>query len=63
MLIKTSHAGFDHPLSSEITSPDTYHSRRALMRLMAGGVAGATLGAWASRDARAQMAMASRPGK
>lgn len=63
MLIKTDHAGFDHPVSSEITSPDIYHSRRALMRLMAGGVAGATLGAWASRDARAQMAMASRPGK
>jgi len=49
MLIKTDGQGFIHPLSSEITPESAYQSRRSLMRLMAGGVAGAALASWASR--------------
>jgi methionine sulfoxide reductase catalytic subunit len=59
MLIKTSDSGFHHPLSSEITPQTVYLERRELLRLMAGGVAGAALASWAVRDARAQ----ARPGK
>ena len=55
MLIKTRNDGFVHPLSSEITPEGVYRQRRDLMRLMAGGAAGAMLAAWAARDARAQM--------
>jgi sulfoxide reductase catalytic subunit YedY len=54
MLIKTDGQGFIHPLSSEITPESAYQSRRSLMRLMAGGVAGAALASWASREALAQ---------
>ncbi|MEY4099828.1 MAG: hypothetical protein RL300_999, partial [Pseudomonadota bacterium] len=54
MLIKTSDQGFVHPASSEITPEALYQSRRQLIRLMAGGVAGATLASWASREAFAQ---------
>jgi methionine sulfoxide reductase catalytic subunit len=62
MLIKTNVSGFIHPVSSEITPPEVYQSRRELLRLMAGGVAGASLAAWAGRDALAQGAIP-RPGK
>jgi len=55
MLIKTRDDGFVHPKSSEITPQVVYQDRRRLMRLMAGGVAGAVLTSWATRDARAQM--------
>ena len=54
MLIKTNAEGFVHPIASEITSPHAYQSRRDLMRLMAGGAAGAALASWASREALAQ---------
>jgi len=54
MLIKTNSQGFVHTIPSEITSEATYQSRRSLIRLMAGGVAGAALGSWASREALAQ---------
>lgn len=55
MLIKTRDDGFAHPVPSEITPQGVYQDRRQLMRLMAGGAAGAVLASWATRDARAQM--------
>jgi sulfoxide reductase catalytic subunit YedY len=61
MLIKTDHDGFIHPVSSEITSEKVYHDRRALIKLMAGGAAGAALAGWAGRQAMAQAMTA--PGK
>lgn len=61
MLIKTRDDGFVHPIPSEITPADIYHRRRELLRLMAGGVAGAAMAGWATRDARASQS--ARPGK
>ena len=58
-----SDTGFIHPQASEITPPTVYHERRALLQHLATGVAGAALASWAARDARAQSAGASRPGK
>ena len=55
MLIRSRDPGFIHPLGSEITPPAVYAARRALLRLMAGGAAGAALAGWAARDARAAM--------
>ncbi len=55
MLIKTRDDGYTHPQPSEITSQAVYQDRRQLIRLMAGGAAGAVLASWATRDARAQM--------
>ncbi|MFM9922098.1 protein-methionine-sulfoxide reductase catalytic subunit MsrP [Variovorax sp. H27-G14] len=46
--------GFTHPLSSEITPRAEYEGRRDLLKLMAGGAAGAALAAFASREALAQ---------
>ncbi len=63
MLIKSSDDGFIHPISSEITSRTLYEGRRDMLRLMAGGVAGAALASWAARDALAQAAPFQRPGK
>jgi sulfoxide reductase catalytic subunit YedY len=60
MLIKTHNSGFIHPVSSEITSQGIYQRRRDMIRLMAGGAAGAALAGWAGREALAQVA---RPGK
>jgi methionine sulfoxide reductase catalytic subunit len=60
MLIKTNSDGFNHPISSEITSQSIYEGRRDLMKLMAGGVAGAAMASWASREAHA---MTPKPGK
>jgi len=54
MLIKTDTQGFVHTIPSEITPEVTYQSRRSLIRLMAGGVAGTALAAWAGREALAQ---------
>jgi methionine sulfoxide reductase catalytic subunit len=54
MLIKTDSRGFNHPLASEITPRGIYQGRRELMKLMAGGAAGAALAGWAARDAHAQ---------
>ncbi|MFN7712743.1 MAG: protein-methionine-sulfoxide reductase catalytic subunit MsrP [Curvibacter sp.] len=61
MLVKSSRDGFFHPASSDITSAGVYHRRRELLRLMAGGAAGAALATWASREAHASQAP--RPGK
>ncbi len=52
--------GFDPIDASEITSRASYERRRELLKLLATGVAGATLAVWASRSAHAQSA---RPGK
>jgi sulfoxide reductase catalytic subunit YedY len=60
MLISSRDNGYQHPFASEITSPSVYAERRALLRLMAGGAAGAALAAWAGRDALASVAA---PGK
>ncbi|MEY4883169.1 MAG: hypothetical protein RIS34_1023 [Pseudomonadota bacterium] len=60
MIIQTRHNGFTHPVSSEITPARVYEGRRDIIKLMAGGVAGAALASWAARDALAQTA---RPGK
>ncbi|MGJ7529406.1 protein-methionine-sulfoxide reductase catalytic subunit MsrP [Variovorax sp. GB1P17] len=46
--------GFIHPLSSEITPRAVYEGRRDLLKLMAGGAAGAALAGFASRQALAQ---------
>ena len=55
MLIRSSDAGFDHPVPSEITPRTLFESRRTLLQQMAAGAAGLTLAGWAARDARAQM--------
>ena len=55
-------SGFLHPLSSEITPRAVYEDRRRLLQLMAGGAAGASLAAWAGREALAADVVA-RPGK
>jgi len=52
--------GFNHPNASEITPRRAYDSRRDVLKLLATGAAGATMAAWAGREARAQ---ATRPGK
>ena len=54
-------SGFIHPQSSEITPRAAYEDRRNLLRLMASGAAGASLAAWAGREALA--ADMERPGK
>jgi sulfoxide reductase catalytic subunit YedY len=54
MLIKTNASGFNHPVSSEITTLNAYKGRRDLMKLMATGAAGAALATWAGREALAQ---------
>jgi sulfoxide reductase catalytic subunit YedY len=61
MLIKTNQDGFIHSVSSEITPEGVYRDRRALIKLMAGGAAGAALAGWAGREAMAQTVP--RPGK
>jgi sulfoxide reductase catalytic subunit YedY len=64
MLIKTNRDGYCQPLPSEITSQRVYEERRTLVKLMASGVAGAALTAWASRAAHAQApTLTPRPGK
>ncbi|MDA8445546.1 protein-methionine-sulfoxide reductase catalytic subunit MsrP [Paracidovorax valerianellae] len=60
MLIKRNDDGFVHGTGSEITPRAIYEGRRDLIKLMAGGAAGAALATWAARDAGAQ---AARPGK
>ncbi|SFD32771.1 protein-methionine-sulfoxide reductase catalytic subunit MsrP [Paracidovorax konjaci] len=60
MLIKNHDDGFLHPAGSEITPRAVYEGRRDLMKLLAGGAAGAALAGWAGREALAQVA---RPGK
>lgn len=62
MIIRSGSDGFQHPVSSDITSREAYLGRRAWMQRMALGAGGAALAAWASRDALAQMAV-NRPGR
>ena len=52
--------GFVHAHASEITPAAAYEGRRDMLKLLATGAAGATLAAWAGRDALAQVA---RPNK
>ena len=59
MLIRSSRAGFEHPIPSEITPRALVESRRLMLQQLAAGAAGLSLAAWAARDAQAQMA---RPG-
>ena len=61
MLIKTNSSGFNHSVSSEITSQSAYQSRRELMKWMATGAAGAAMASWANREALAQTYQ--KPGK
>ena len=61
MLIKTNANGFNHATPSDITTASAYQNRRALMKLMATGAAGAALASWASREAMAQTV--AKPGK
>lgn len=56
MLIRTNDQGFDHSLSSEITSQAQYLQRRSFMQTLAAGAAGAGLASWAGRDALAAAA-------
>ena len=44
MLIPSRDSGFNHPHSSEITPRSVYEDRRQMLKLMAGGAAGAALG-------------------
>ena len=55
MLIRSSDAGFEHPVASEITPRAVFESRRALLHQLAAGATGLSLAGWAARDARAQM--------
>jgi methionine sulfoxide reductase catalytic subunit len=61
MIIRSTDLGFQHPVSSEITSREAYLGRREWMQRMALGAGGAALASWASRDAFAQGS--ARPGK
>lgn len=64
MLIKTQTEGFNHPSSADITDRSVYEHRRALLKQMAAGAAGAGMATWASRTAMAQSsAWGTRPGK
>lgn len=60
MPIPSRHREFQHPIASEITPRAVYEERRELLRLWAAGAAGATLAAWAGREALAEV---TRPGK
>ena len=60
MLIHIPRHGFDHATPSDITPRAIYEQRRGLIKLLAGGAAGAVLAGWAARDA---MAQTPRPGK
>ena len=59
MFIRSSDAGFVHPVASDITPREVFEARRTLLQQMALGAAGLALTGWAARDARAQM---QRPG-
>lgn len=62
MMVRTTHHGFQHPLSSEITPQPIYLGRREILQRVAAGVGGAALAGWATRDALAQTAT-KRPGR
>jgi sulfoxide reductase catalytic subunit YedY len=52
--------GFVHPHASDITPRGVYEQRRAWLRHMAAGAAGAVLAGWAGRDALAQVQRAGK---
>jgi sulfoxide reductase catalytic subunit YedY len=54
MLIRSHSDGFIHPLSSEITSPEAYATRRQLLRQWSAGAAAVGMAGWAQREAFAQ---------
>lgn len=54
MFIRSQDSGFVHPVAGEITPRAVYEGRRDMLRLLAGGAAGAALAGWAGRDALAQ---------
>ena len=58
MTLNFRQSGFNHPHSSDITPRAAYEGRRDMLRLMAGGAAGAAMAAWAGREALAQAAPA-----
>ena len=60
MIIRAQDNGFNHPLSSDITSQAAYLNRRAWLQSLALGAGGAALAGWAGRDA---WALAQRPGR
>lgn len=60
MFIRNQDNGFNHPISSEITSQTSYLNRRAWLQTLALGAGGAALAGWAGRDA---WALAPRPGR
>ena len=60
MIIRTPDNGFNHPHSSDITSPTSYLNRRAWLQTLALGAGGAALAGWAGREA---LALAPRPGR
>ncbi|RYF73229.1 MAG: protein-methionine-sulfoxide reductase catalytic subunit MsrP [Comamonadaceae bacterium] len=63
MLIQSRDNGFNHPVPSDITPRGAYEGRRDMLKLMAGGAAGAALASWAGREAMAQTAgLAKLPG-
>jgi sulfoxide reductase catalytic subunit YedY len=63
MLIKTLRDGFNHAATSEITPQPVYARRRDLLKGVAALAAGSGLASWAARDAFAESAWGSRPGK
>ncbi|MEN9438057.1 MAG: hypothetical protein RIR09_2712, partial [Pseudomonadota bacterium] len=60
MLIKNQSSGFNHGQASEITDRALYQERRNALKMLATGAAGAGMAAWASRQAWAQSAAATR---
>lgn len=62
MLIKTTDNGFIHSVPSEITPRQAYSNRRQMIRSLVAGAAGASLAAFAGRQAFGQAAT-QRPGK
>lgn len=63
MIILSSRNGFQHPLTSEITPRAAYLGRRTMLKQLALGAAGASMAAWASREALAQASSVASPGK
>ena len=55
--------GFIHPTAADITPQAVFEQRRRLLQTLAAGSAGTVLAGWAARDARAQMAAPTPPGK
>jgi sulfoxide reductase catalytic subunit YedY len=54
MLIRNRNAGDDHPVTSDITPRAVYEHRRAWLRQVTVGAAGAALAGWGARQALAQ---------